>query len=128
MKTFIKVNAASLSASCCDYLVTIILVNFIKIDPLAGGISGTVAGGIVSFLMGRYWVFKDNKAAISLHGKRYLIVWVGNLMLNSFLLYLFIKIFKIQYLIAKIITSILVAMLYNYHLQKRYVFKTSNKK
>ena len=128
MKTFIKVNAASLSASCCDYLVTIILVNFIKIDPLAGGISGTVAGGIVSFLMGRYWVFKDNKAAISLQGKRYLIVWIGNLMLNSFLLYLFIRILKIQYLIAKIVTSILVAMLYNYHLQKRYVFKTSNKK
>ena len=66
MKTFIKINAASLSASGCDYLVTIILVNFLKIDPLAGGITGAVAGGIVSFLMGRHWVFKDNKAAISL--------------------------------------------------------------
>ena len=66
MKAFIKINAASVSASGWDYLVIIILVNFLKIDPLAGGITGTVAEDIVSFLMGRYWVFKDNKAAISL--------------------------------------------------------------
>ena len=54
MKAFIKINAASVSASGCDYLVIIILVNFLKIDPLAGGITGTVAEDIVSFLMGRY--------------------------------------------------------------------------
>ena len=38
MKIFIKINAASLSANGCDYLVTIILVNFLKIDPLAGAL------------------------------------------------------------------------------------------
>ena len=53
MKTFIKINAASLSAGGCDYMVTILLINFLKIDPL-GGITGTVAKSIVSFLMGRY--------------------------------------------------------------------------
>lgn len=128
MKTFIKVNIASLSASCCDYLVTVIMVKIFKTDPLTGGIAGTVFGGIVNFLIGRYWVFKDNMGAISLQGRRYFLVWTGNLAANSFLLYLLIKIFSVQYLIAKITTSLLVALLYNYHLQKRYVFKTSETK
>jgi putative flippase GtrA len=123
MKTFFKVNVASLSASCCDYLVTIIMVRTLKADPLLGGIAGTVFGGIINFLIGRYWVFKNNNGAIILQGKRYVLVWTGNLILNSLLLYFFIKIFKIQYLIAKITTSLLVAVLYNYHLQKGYVFK-----
>lgn len=128
MKTFIKVNVASLSASCCDYLVTILLVKFLQSDPFLAGITGTVFGGIVNFLMGRYWVFNATKTALNLQGKRYLIIWIGNLLLNSFLLYILIKIFIVQYLIAKIITSVLVALLYNYHLQKRYVFKTSDRK
>lgn len=128
MKTFIKINVASLSASFCDYMATIILVKFFKTDPLFGGVAGTVFGGIVNFLMGRYWVFRANKSTIRLQGKRYFITWTGNLILNSFLLYLLIKIFKVQYLIAKIITSVLVALLYNYHLQKRYVFKTTDRK
>jgi putative flippase GtrA len=128
MKTFVKVNTASLSASCCDYLVMITMVKFFKTDPLFAGIAGTVFGGIVNFLIGRYWVFKDNKGPVRLQGRRYFIVWTGNLMLNSFLLYLFIKILKVQYLIAKIVTSVTVALFYNYHLQKRYVFKTSDRK
>lgn len=128
MKTFLKANVASLSASFCDYLVTILLVKFLYADPLLGGIAGTICGGIVNFLIGRYWVFKAQNAAMSLQGKRYLLTWTGNFILNAMGLYVLIKLFKYQYLIAKVTTLIVVAVVYNYPIQKRYVFKISDLK
>jgi putative flippase GtrA len=128
MKTFLKVNVASLSASFCDYLVTILLVNFFYADPLLGGIAGTVFGGVINFLIGRYWVFKAQNIAMSLQGKRYMLTWTGNLILNTMGLYVLIKLFNDPYMIAKVATSVVVAVLYNYPIQKIFVFKTSDLK
>lgn len=120
---FFKANIASLSASFCDYVITILLVKFLYADPLLGGILGTVFGGIINFLIGRYWVFKAHNGSIGLQGKRYFVAWSGNLILNVSGLYVLIKLFKVQYMVAKIITSLFVAFAYNYPVQKKYVFK-----
>lgn len=126
MKTFLKANMASLSASFFDYIITLLLVKFLNTDALLGAVLGTVFGGGINFLMGRYWVFKVNSIAIHLQGKRYLLAWIGNLILTILGLYIFIKVFKVQYMVAKITTSLVVAIAYNYHIQKRYVFKISD--
>ena len=123
MKMFFKVNIASLSASFCDYLVTLLLVKFLYADPLLAGVLGTVAGGIINFLVGRYWVFKAHNGLFGLQGKRYLLAWTGNLILNVVGLYVLIKLFDVQYMVAKITTSIFIAVAYTYHIQKKYVFK-----
>lgn len=123
MKIFLKVNAASLTASICDYLVTILMVKFLHADPLVAGVTGTFFGGTVNFFIGRHWIFKAHDSSISLQGKRYLLTWTGNLILNTYGLYVLIKILKVQYIIAKVTTSVVVAFAYNYHIQKRYVFK-----
>ena len=128
MKTFLKANVASLSACFCDYLITILLVKFLYTDPLLGGIAGTIFGGIVNFAIGRYWVFKAQNDAMSLQGKRYLLTWTGNFILNALGLYVLIKLLNNQYMIAKVATSIVVAVAYNYPIQKRYVFKISDLK
>ena len=44
-------------------------------------------------------------------------------MLNALGLYLLIDVAGLYYIIAKVVTSVLVAVLYNYPLQKKYVFK-----
>ncbi len=126
MKTFMKANAASLIASFCDYLFTIILKEFFKVEDIAAGISGTTAGGIINFFICRYWVFNtDNKAGIYHQSKRYFITWSGNLILNYLGLTLLVKYVGIDMYIAKIATSLTVAVAYNYPLQKKYVFKNN---
>lgn len=125
MKTFIKVNVASLTASIFDYIVTVLMVRYLHTDPLLGGVTGTVFGGMLNFFIGRHWVFKARQHSVSSQGKRYLVTWIGNLVLNTVGLFVFIKILKVQYIIAKVITSLIVAFAYNYHIQKRYVFKHS---
>ncbi|MEO5889530.1 MAG: GtrA family protein [Ferruginibacter sp.] len=124
MKTFLKANAASLIASFCDYLVTIIFKQFLHVDAVIASILGTIFGGVINFLIGRHWVFKSPNSAPFLHqGRRYLITWSGNLILNALGVYLLVKQAGVNYIIAKVATSLTVAFAYNYPMQKNYVYK-----
>lgn len=127
MKMVYKANVASLSASLCDYMLTIVLVR-LNFDPLCSSILGNVFGGLINFLICRNWVFKARNNPIANQSKRYLLVWTGNLLINALSLYLLINIVKVPYIIAKIITSLAVSFAYNYPIQKRYVFKTTHLK
>jgi len=123
MKTFLKANAASLTASFCDYLVTIIFKQFLRLDEVLASILGTIVGGVVNFLIGRHWVFRSVNSPSFQQGKRYLLTWTGNLILNALGVYLLTKHGGVHYIIAKVATSITVAVAYNYPIQKNYVFK-----
>lgn len=123
MKVFIKANTASFIASFFDYLVTILLKEIFKLNPVWASISGTAAGGLINFFICRYWVFKSGKENIFHQSKRYLFIWAGNLMLNALGVYLLIDFVGLNYLLAKVLTSVTVAVAYNYPLQKNYVFK-----
>jgi putative flippase GtrA len=83
MITFLKANMASLVASGSDFLMTVLLVQWCKADVVVAAVAGTVTGGVINFLMGRHWVFKagDDRAARQL--VKYLLVWTGNLLLNT---------------------------------------------
>jgi len=123
MKTFLKANAASLTASFCDYLVTIIFKQFLHVDEVIASILGTIFGGIINFLIGRHWVFRSANTPFFHQGKKYLLTWTGNLILNALGVYLLTKQAGVYYIIAKVATSLTVAFAYNYPIQKKYVFK-----
>ncbi|MEO7769266.1 MAG: GtrA family protein [Ferruginibacter sp.] len=123
MKLFLKANVASLTASFCDYLLTIILRQFFMSDAVIASILGTVFGGIINFLIGRHWVFRSVRTPFFHQGKRYLFTWTGNLILNALGVFLLIRIAGVNYIIAKLVTSLTVAVAYNYPIQKKYVFK-----
>ena len=128
MKIFWKVNIAAILASLADFLFTFLLKYIGHLDAVLASILGTIFGGVINFIIGRVWVFKTSQTNFSEQGKRYFLIWLGNLLLNSSGVYLLIKIMGVQYLIAKMITAITVAIGYNYPLQKGYVFKTVEKK
>ncbi|NDE09655.1 MAG: GtrA family protein [Chitinophagia bacterium] len=128
MKIFWKVNIAAIIASLADFLFTFLLKYIGHLDAVLASILGTIFGGVINFLIGRVWVFKTSQTNFSEQGKKYFLIWLGNLLLNASGVYLLIKIMGVQYLIAKMITAITVAIGYNYPLQKGYVFKTVEKK
>jgi putative flippase GtrA len=128
MKIFWKVNIAAILASLADFLFTFLLKYIGHLDAVLASILGTIFGGVINFIIGRVWVFKTSQTNFSEQGKKYFLIWLGNLLLNASGVYLLIKIMGVQYLIAKMITAITVAIGYNYPLQKGYVFKTVEKK
>lgn len=122
MFTFLRANMASLLASGFDYLVTIIAVEFFSVNVVLAGILGTICGGVIHFIVGRHWVFSAGQVQVTIQAKRYLLIWIGNLLLNGTGMYVFTKL-GVNYLVTKVATSILVGWAYNYPLQRWYVFK-----
>lgn len=123
MKVFLKANVASAAASFLDYLVTIMLKELVHMDAFLAGVTGTIAGGVFNFFISRHWVFKSKAASVYYQSKRFLLTWTGNLLLNVSGMYILIKLAGVNYIIAKVLTSVIVAIAYNYPVQKRYVFK-----
>lgn len=125
MITFLKANISSSIASFLDYLITIFLVGFFKIDVVIASATGTICGGVINFLIGRNWVFQSKKRKAHQQAIRYGIVWAGNLLLNTGGMWVVTKILKMHFVAAKLFVSFTVGFLYNYNLQKRFVFKNS---
>ena len=123
MKTFFKANIASLTASFCDYLITIIFKEFLLAEAVRASIAGTIFGGVVNFLTGRHYVFRSFNASSFFRARRYFFTWIGNLILNALGVYLLTDLGGVHYIIAKLSTSLTVAVAYNYPIQKKYVFK-----
>ncbi|RYY22962.1 MAG: GtrA family protein [Chitinophagaceae bacterium] len=127
MTVFLKANVASLIASLSDYCITIVLVQLFHADVVWAGVAGTICGGVINFLIGRHWVFRAGKQAAGKQARRYFWVWAGNLLLNAAGMYLLTKQAGVHYILAKVVTSLLVAFGWNYPLQKKYVFLNNTK-
>lgn len=124
MGTFIKAQASSLTASAVDFLVTYLLKQLFHWS-MSASILGTVAGGVVNFTMNRSWVFEAHKQhkRIHFHVFKYVIVWIGNLLLVSGGVYALTRFAGMELVMSKVIVSLIVGYFYNYILQKRFVFK-----
>jgi putative flippase GtrA len=123
MATFIKAQAASLVATMVDFSITIILVELFRCWYLAASVTGTICGGIANFMLGRRWVFRATEKGIPLQAIKYLLVWAGNLVLVSGGVYIATSYGGLNYVLSKILVSIVVGSTYNYLMQKRFVFK-----
>ncbi|MHA4810964.1 GtrA family protein [Flavitalea flava] len=123
MGTFTKAQVASLVATLVDFLISLFLFRIVGIWYLAAGVIGTISGGITHFLISRNWVFQAGDKKWHIQASRYLTVWTGNLILNSSVLFLLRNYAGMNFLLAKIVTAVGIAIFYNYILQKRFVFK-----
>lgn len=119
---FIKTQASSVIASMVDFAITAICVELLGIWYLTGAVTGSVCGGITSFVLGRNWVFKKEDKQIRKQVMRYIVVWNGSILLNAAGVYVFTHYLGLQYLLSKVLVAVTIGFTYNYALQKKYVF------
>ena len=122
MITFIKVQAASIIGSLADYLTTILLVELMDCWYVLANLTGNIVGGILQFVLSRYWVFKSVKNNTPLQAAKFAIFFLGNIILSAVGIYLFTRFLQINYIISKTLISVLLGMSYNYIVQKKFVF------
>jgi putative flippase GtrA len=123
MATFIKAQAASLTATIVDFAVTVLLKEVFHCWYLLASVLGTVSGGVVNFMMNRSWVFQAHDKKIHFQAVKYILVWIGNLVLVSGGVFVLTKYGGFSYIVSKITISVVVGVFYNYVLQKKFVFK-----
>jgi len=122
MATFVKAQVASLSASIIDFLTTLVCTQVFHVWYVLGSVMGTTAGGITNFMMGRNWVFGVKEKNINHQIFKYIIVWVGNLLLTTAGVYLVTHYLHVNYILSKILVSCTVGIGYNFLMQKKFVF------
>lgn len=122
MITFLKAQASSLMASAVDFSITALTVSFFGWWYVAGSVTGTVSGGVVNFYINRNWVFDAGFKKIGPQIIKYILVWIGNLILVTLFVYILTHYFHLNYLLSKVAVSIVMGFSYNYYMQKQIIF------
>lgn len=122
--TYLKAQASSLVASAIDFGVTIIAVNLFGWWYLVASITGTVTGGAVNFYVNRKWVFESESTAIKWQILKYILVWAGNLIIVTAGVFILTRFFNLNYVLAKVFSSVLTGISYNYIMQKQFIFSS----
>jgi putative flippase GtrA len=120
--TYLKAQGSSIIASAIDFGVTVIAVNLFGWWYLAASITGTVSGGIVNFYVNRKWVFESQSTAIKWQILKYILVWAGNLGIVTAGVFILTHFFNLNYMLAKVFSSVLTGISYNYIMQKQFIF------
>ncbi|MDP4267907.1 MAG: GtrA family protein [Bacteroidota bacterium] len=121
--TFLKAQSVSMISSAIDFSFTIFFTEIIKIWYALSSVTGTCAGGITCFILSKHWVFRSKNKNKIAQIQRFVLIWLSSLLLNFSGLILLTEYLKTNYLISKIIIAVLVGILFNYNLQKIFVFK-----
>lgn len=99
------------------------LVELLGMWYVYANVIGASLGAVTNFLIGRYWAFQSSADSITGQAGRYAMVSLGSLLLNTLGLYLLTEYSPLNYIWAKIIVALLIAVTYNYLMQKKFVFR-----
>lgn len=131
---FLKAQLSSLGATCVDLLVTALLFRLAGFSPFWSTLLGAVCGGIVNCITNYRWTFRGTDRSRRGVAIRYLVVWGGSILLNAWGVKAAVAILPshpavtlTQLMVIRIIIAVLVAILWNFNLQKRWVYRLGTK-
>ncbi|MDB4934216.1 MAG: CDP-diacylglycerol--glycerol-3-phosphate 3-phosphatidyltransferase [Labilithrix sp.] len=115
-------QAGSIVATIVDYTVMIALVSLLGTSPTVGTAAGAATGGTVNFILGRRWIFRSTGTHPAPQAGRYAMVSMGSLVLNTCGVHVLADIMHYPYVAARFVVSFVVSLLWNFPLQRSFVF------
>ncbi len=116
-------QAAALTATGTDFLVTIGLKELAELWYVASNATGALCGAIVSFALLRHWAFQRHDQRWHGQAVRYVLASGLSLVLNTSGVWLLTEAFDIQYVISKVIVAVVMGLTVNYLMFKHFVFR-----
>lgn len=126
IKTFLKSQASSFIATGVEYGTLTSWVEFLHFYYPFGVALGAMTGAITNFTISRYWAFKAGSAPVGPQILKYVVVSAGSMALNTGGVYLVTEYLHIYYLFSTMAVGLIVGFVYNYPLQKYWVYKVSD--
>ena len=113
-----------MAGSLADFLVTLFLVQVCQCWYVTGNAAGNITGATAQFILSRNWVFNADrqKSTTCVQLIKFVVMWVGNIALSAFGVYLLTHYIHLHYLLSKLIVSALPGVSYNYLVCKKFVF------
>ncbi len=124
--TFCKAETSAAVASAIDFIVTLALVELVGLWYGYATFIGALSGGVVNCSVNYRWVFSVQRRGKFSIAMRYLLVWAGSIALNTVFTYVVTEFAGISYIVSKVVVACLVAVLWNYQMQRGYVFACRN--
>lgn len=120
--TFTKAQCSAWVASAVDFGVTLLLVNFLNVWYGYATFIGALSGGMVNCSINYRWVFHAFDQKKKYIAMRYIFVWAVSIALNTFGTFSLTELTNTNYIISKAIVAMLVAVFWNYQMQRSFVF------
>jgi putative flippase GtrA len=118
----VRHHTTALTSTAADYVVMIGLVELAGLRPLTATPLSALVGAATNFNMNRRFTYHATDVAVRRQLWRFLLVSATSLALNTAGEGLFHNIFHLQYLLARVITSVIVSNGWNYPMMKYFVF------
>jgi putative flippase GtrA len=119
---FSKAQASAMVATLVDFSLSFVLAEAAGIYYVAASFLGALTGGIVNCATNYRWVFRPQGAKKRYVASKYLIVWCGSIALNTAGTYVLTELSQQYFMLAKAAVAVVVAVLWNYQLQRRWVY------
>ncbi|MDR0989592.1 MAG: GtrA family protein [Prevotellaceae bacterium] len=134
---FLKAQCSAELATVADFLTTILLAKGVGLFYLYATFIGTVVGGVLNCCVNYAWVFKGSGSKPRYIAGRYVVVWGGSILLNTWGTFFLTEWITDMrwiaealkgyvddlFILSKIIVAVLVACCWNYPMQRHFVFR-----
>lgn len=135
--TFLRAQCSSQVSSWVDFLVSILCVNIFNWYYGLSTFLGNISGGLVNCYINYKWTFKAEGQSIKYVLIKFVLIWIGSILFNTQGTILFTE-YVMKYipenalpkilvdnifLVPKIVVSIIVGWLWNYNMQRIFVYR-----
>ena len=115
-----QISAAA--ATAVDFAVMIACKSGLGLTPAMATAIGSLFGAVISFTLGRRWVFQSAHGDIRGQALRYAFVSTLSLIFNSRGEKLFVSL-GLNYVLARVLLSVVVGMVWNFPMHRYFVFR-----
>jgi putative flippase GtrA len=111
-----------LAATLVDFAVMSAVVGLLGVNAEVGTVAGAATGAVANFLLGRHWIFHGEAGGAMGQARRYVAVSAASLVFNTLGEYVLHERGGVQYQLARVVVAVVVSVLWNFPMQRRFVF------
>lgn len=107
VRLFLHFACAGLVGTFGHYVVLIVLVRFVGVDPVVSSAFGAITGASINYYLSYFYIFQSDKGHRETLGKFFTVAAYG-LVLNTILMEILVDQIGINYLVSQVMTSLVV--------------------
>lgn len=118
---FLKFGAVGASGMAIDFSLTYLFKEIIRVQKYVANAIGFSCAAVSNYFINRVWTFNDHSPEMTLQFTKFFVVSLAGLGINTLILYLLVKKFRMNFYLAKLF-AIAVVMLWNFGINFVYTF------
>ncbi|MCE5346058.1 MAG: GtrA family protein [Bacteroidales bacterium] len=124
---FAKAQVSSFIGGIVDYLIMILLTEFLDVPYTISIVIGGIVGAVVNFSLNKSWTFHSRKLPYKFpvwkQFSRFVLMVLNSIVLKTSGTYFITSFMKIDYKLSRIITDLFVSIVFNFMLQRHWIFR-----